>query len=79
MHCLACCIASRQSRTPRRLPVHALKAAWWRLAAVMDVLAQVSHEFLASVTSEPGGCTPVSPAEMGALCESAAKQSPLKR
>ena len=47
--------------------------------AVMDILARVDHEYLATVTSEPGGCTPVSPAEMQALLQRTAEKSALKR
>lgn len=46
---------------------------------VMDILAQVSHEFLATVAAEPGGCYAIPPAEMQALQEAAAAQSELKR
>jgi sugar/nucleoside kinase (ribokinase family) len=40
---------------------------------VMDVLARVSHEFLASVTSEPGGCYDISPEEMRSLVSKASE------
>mmetsp|Transcript_21380 Transcript_21380/g.46797 ORF Transcript_21380/g.46797 Transcript_21380/m.46797 type:complete len:380 (+) Transcript_21380:82-1221(+) len=46
---------------------------------VMDILASVSHEYLATVTSEPGGCFAIAPEEMEKLLTSAAEQSALKR
>ncbi|KAG2496791.1 hypothetical protein HYH03_005199 [Edaphochlamys debaryana] len=46
---------------------------------VMDILAQVSAEWLTTVAPEPGGCLPVSPKEMEELLASAATQSQLDR
>ena len=39
----------------------------------MDVLARVSHSFLSSITSEPGGCYGIPPDEMKALMEKASQ------
>jgi hypothetical protein len=45
----------------------------------MDVIARVDQEWLsASVTSEPGGSSPVSAENMEALLAAAATQSELK-
>ena len=46
---------------------------------VMDLLAHVSHDFLASVTSEPGGCFSVQPKEMSNLLAKVQKESEIKR
>lgn len=46
---------------------------------VMDILAGVSHDFLASVAPEPGGCMPVPPAEMAQLLRLTSQQSELTR
>lgn len=46
---------------------------------VMDILAHVSHDYLASVASEPGGCFAIPPEEMATLLASAGKQSELNR
>jgi hypothetical protein len=46
---------------------------------VMDLLAHVSHDFLATVTDEPGGCFTVSPDEMKNLLEKVEKKSDIIR
>ncbi|GLC40082.1 hypothetical protein PLESTB_000627100 [Pleodorina starrii] len=46
---------------------------------VMDILANVSPEWLATVTAEPGGCLPISPDTMDQLLADAGKQSELVR
>lgn len=46
---------------------------------VMDILAHVTSEFLATVTSEPGGCFAISPKEMVALIERISAVSELTR
>ena len=46
---------------------------------VMDLLATVSHEFLDTITKEPGGCFSVQPEEMVSLLASVAQQSELRR
>ena len=46
---------------------------------VMDLLANVSHEFLATVTQEPGGCFTVQSSEMTNLLANVAKESEIRR
>ncbi|PNW80841.1 hypothetical protein CHLRE_07g331800v5 [Chlamydomonas reinhardtii] len=46
---------------------------------VMDILARVSPEWLATVAPEAGGCLPVAPEEMEKLLAAAATQSELTR
>ncbi len=46
---------------------------------VMDILANVSAEWLSAVTQEPGGCLPVPPEEMEQLLKSSGTQSELVR
>ncbi|GAX77562.1 hypothetical protein CEUSTIGMA_g5006.t1 [Chlamydomonas eustigma] len=46
---------------------------------VMDLLAHVSHDFLATVTDEPGGCFTVAPDEMKNLLEKVGKKSDVIR
>ncbi|KXZ43676.1 hypothetical protein GPECTOR_83g288 [Gonium pectorale] len=46
---------------------------------VMDILANVSAEWLATVTPEPGGCLPIPPDAMERLIADASQQSELKR
>lgn len=46
---------------------------------VMDILARVDHEFLATLTSEPGGCTQMAPAEMQECLRRSGEKSTLKR
>lgn len=46
---------------------------------VMDIVACVSHEYLARVTTEPGGCVAVPGDTMAALLSDTAAVCELKR
>lgn len=46
---------------------------------VMDLLAHVTHDLLATITSEPGGCFSVDPSDMTTLLAKVQKESEIKR
>ncbi len=76
-HARARALLMRARPLAMTIELHGRTRACW--PAVMDILAKVDHAFLATITTEPGGCTPVTPEEMQDLLQRAGTQSALKR